>query len=201
MADHFCQEHNVAFLHTKRGNYAHPIEGKFKDGKQVWCNEEKTEQAKTTETSPVVKESKPPRDNETNNSIEAQVSFKGVIELLANKVIDLNHSLALTALNYAMSKLGRWSSVGDTGINPPVIDKVGVKDGVPEKLVTPEQIAEIKATAKAKGYDAQTAVAIMTRLWHKSSSKALTTREANEFIAVMEQGKYLEEIDPNKIPF
>ncbi len=48
MADtHFCGEHNTPFLLNKFGRYGHPIKGKFKDGKQVWCNEPKEEEVQT----------------------------------------------------------------------------------------------------------------------------------------------------------
>lgn len=175
MAEHYCKIHNTVFFKKgKMKGFAHPI-----GDTGEWCNEEESQE----ETGRSSSETPEPSDRQT--SIEAQNAYTGVVALMTNKIIDNYHPLAQSALNYAASKLSRWSSVGES----PTIQT----EPKGEELATAEQIKKLNATAKKQGYDPALAVSIMTRLWNKSSSKALTKREADEFIAVMEQGKYLEE--------
>ena len=146
MAEHYCKEHRaVWFMKGKMKNFAHPVlddEGEpvlGEDGKAVWCNEPKEEKPKQIE-------SKYQRGSpEERNSIESQVAFKGAIELLVGKVIDSKHPLAHTALNYAASKLGNWSSMGDLPDNTQALkeqakDKVYAQVAQLNKSISAEEV-------------------------------------------------------------
>ena len=124
MEGHFCEIHQVAFT-KKSGKYGEFWSHKLDDGS--YCNEpkkvvdveikeENEPRDKWEEKAPPATKVKPafvPRGSpEERSSIESQVAFKGAVELLVGKVIDLKHPLAHTALNYAASKLGNWSSMG-----------------------------------------------------------------------------------------
>jgi hypothetical protein len=47
------------------------------------------------------------RPRSSDSSIETQVAFKGVVELLCNKIIDLSHPLSVAALKWATNRLNR----------------------------------------------------------------------------------------------
>jgi hypothetical protein len=50
------------------------------------------------------------RPRSSDKSIEIQVAYKGVIELLCNKVLDLSHPLSIAALKWATNRLGTGKS-------------------------------------------------------------------------------------------
>jgi hypothetical protein len=50
------------------------------------------------------------RPRSSDSSIETQVAYKGVIELLCNKVLDLSHPLSIAALKWATNRLGTGKS-------------------------------------------------------------------------------------------
>lgn len=188
MAKHWCGQHQVAFF--KRGNmkgYAHPLKDEDGEDTGEWCNEPKEE----AEEKPSTK-----RDSSTNASIETQVAFKGIVELTAAGVILIDDPKYLTAMNWAMSKLGNWASAG----SPPT----DTEKPPTEPMSTKEQRTKILSTYKERGYSDSLALSVMIRLFGVSESKKLTKKQASEFIKVLESGKYLEELsqeDVSDIPF
>lgn len=191
---HYCVIHKVPFFKKgKMRNYAHPIEG---TDPVEWCNEEEKTEEKVTET-PTEKPAHIPTkpfqrgSPEERSSIESQVAFKGIVELLVGKVIDLKHPLTQTVINYASSKLSNWSSMGP-------VEEAETIEGL---IVTKEQLKKIANLAKDKGYTPDLAVSVMIRKFNIANSKQLTEKQADEFIKLLEAGYGLKEVEPRDIPF
>ena len=151
-------------------------------------------------TPPRPQTSKQPYDGDSpakRSSIEAQNAYTGIVSLMGCGVIKREEGIAQTALNYAMSKLQYWSSLGKE------VEEKGTDTETQDvPMMTPEQGKEIWATTKKNGYTQENALAIMMRLYGVSSSKALTTKQADAFLVVLKSKKYLnEEIEPKDIPF
>lgn len=125
---HFCEVHNTAFFMKGRmKGYAHPI-GKTGE----WCNEdtegqelanqeasiaEAANRPKTASTSSQMPVQPVPNGEMTNDmwaekqriereSIEAQVAYKGIVELLNTGVLKLDGLVGKWALAWGMGKLG-----------------------------------------------------------------------------------------------
>ena len=143
MTEYFCQEHQTNFFKTpKMKGYAHPIEG---TEPTEWCNRPEDlppPDASTKAFKPAqAKEFK--ADPAKTDSIEVQVAFKGVVELVVAKALDINSELADAALRWAGGRL-------DT---PPRVDVTPEKGKLPEKLTTPmseEQKGILKGYKDAK---------------------------------------------------
>jgi len=99
MAEHWCKEHQMAwFKKGKMRGYAHPILDEDGEKTDNWCNEPKSEV-----------ESKPPespRSGSTNDSIESQVAFKGMIELIVADKIAANSPTGIATIVWAITRLG-----------------------------------------------------------------------------------------------
>jgi len=98
MAEHWCKEHQQTFF--KKGamkGYAHPILDENGEKTGQWCNEPKSE----VESKP-----EPPRSGSTNDSIEAQVAFKGMIELIVADKIKVNDPTGIATMSWAIRRLG-----------------------------------------------------------------------------------------------
>lgn len=120
---HYCELHDIAFF--KRGKmrrYAHPIKDTNGEDTGAWCNEGDIEKLKElpaqeppTDMNPPKAE--PPLKSQMSNadwaekdrvqrlSIESQVSFKGIIELMVAKIIKPEDELGRAVINYAKSRL------------------------------------------------------------------------------------------------
>jgi len=121
-----------------------------------------------------------PRDNTTNMSIESQVAVKAITELwIAGKLKD-NSNLVKAAENWLASKLSYWSSIGE------------IEETPVEPKANKLQLAKIQALAKEKGYTPENAIAIMVREYKVASSKELTQEQAEDFINILTEGKFLE---------
>ncbi len=190
---HWCSTHEVVFFKKgKMKGYAHPIEG---TDPVEWCNEPEGEEDEPKPPVPKTQKEDTGRGSPTERlSIEAQVAFKGIVSLMGCGVINRDEGIAQTALNYAMSKLGHWSSLGK--------EVVPEKESKDEPMMTPEQGKAIWAIVKKNGYAQKNAMAIMMRLYQTSSSKNLTAKQAADFISVLEAKKYLDEdVTLEDVPF
>ncbi len=197
---HYCVTHDTVFFKKgKMPHYAHPIDGEFDDnGKQVWCNEpEETEK-------PLKEKTGYKADPEKMSSIETQNALSNIVSLMVAGIIKKEDPLGQAAISYAASKLSKWYSQGEIEEVPSPeptesksrgIEPEGKGNLPKEKLCSPKQRADIFAMSKEKGYTAELALSIMTRLYHKTSSTTLTSQEADDFIKVLESGKYLKKED------
>ncbi len=187
---HYCKEHDTVFFKKgKMKGYAHPIVDDEGENTGEWCNEEEVEETKEPKKEPKG-ESKTTESPLRQASIEAQNAFTGVVNLMVCGIIKKEDALAQTALNYASSKLSHWASQGEPG-EPAV---------AAEPMATEKQLKMIYAVSKEKGYTPELALAIMTREFGVSSSKALTKSQASEFIELMNKGEFLD-IEPEDLPF
>lgn len=93
---HYCVKHQtVWFKKGKMKRYAHPIKDESGEDTSEWCNEPKSEGAS--------KAPEPSRSGSTNDSIESQVAFKGMVELwIADKLGDKAKE---TTVNWAMARI------------------------------------------------------------------------------------------------
>ena len=151
MAEHYCTEHQeVFFKKGKMRGYAHLIKI---DGKStgVWCNEDaqavdKLPSQPHDEVLPEHQKEidearasvRPPRS--TNDSIEAQVAFKGMVELLIAEELDTKEAQA--TIDWAMGRIALPSVIvtkikeakGETiqidNNKPKASDKVGEDEGL-----------------------------------------------------------------------
>jgi len=184
-SEHYCKEHDaIWFMKGKMKNYAHPIEDDEGNATGKWCNE-----PEGTEPKPK-KETKDTESPGRQTSIEAQNAYTGIIALMCSGKIDIHSPLAETATNYAMSKLGNWSSMG------------AVEESQPsnEPMITGSQSSKILELAKEKSYDNQLVVAMLLRLYEVSARKDLTKKQASDFIEKLAEGYGLGE-NPKDLPF
>jgi len=132
------------------------------------------------------------KDRITRESIEAQVAFKGTVELMVAKIILPTGELAVAAVDWALARL---KPLADTGA-----------PHEEEDVATAPQLKKIYAVSKEKGYTPELATSIMIRLYQTAHSKELTKQQASEFIAILSEGKYLNEplqepVEPEGLPF
>ena len=202
MREHYCEEHETAYRKYTKGDkywYSHKIEGT-----DNWCNEPKTEQKEEKEEKPEPKQ----RSTDTSSSIEQQVAFKGLIELTVAKVIDTEGREYQTAINYAMSKLSNWASMGQPPPDRIVFvstEQLPVQADVKVEMIDKAQANRIVELKKEKDYSNELLIAIITRFYGKTSSTKLIKREADELIAMMEKGmhkgKTAREVAGAEVPF
>jgi len=143
------------------------------------------ESVQNTETA--TKEGKPP----VNNSIETQVAFKGIIELMASGVIKVGDKEGQSAINWAMSRLANSEPVITIPTESLVAEAEKIFETTKEpepKKVTQAQRERLGKALEAK--DTQWAKAVMIRLFKKNDSKSLNYDQMEEFI------KYLNEHVP-----
>jgi len=202
MAEHFCKEHGVVFFKKgKMKGYAHPVVDDGGDPTGEWCNEpeEKAEKPQVA------------RQGSTNESIEAQVAFKGMIELIVADRITIDSKPGQAAYNWAMSKLANWASMGE-----PPKDKPGAKamkprydepdpevtKEEPEKdAIQPEQIERIKRAAIKYKEHTEVYIDLLKGAYKTSNYKELTALQAEDLIKRLDKGEGLEGIEPEEIPF
>ncbi len=194
MSKHYCAIHDTPYFKKgKMKGYAHPITDDDGENTGEWCNEAEQEE-KTQATAKTGKEATARESPARQASIEAQNAYTGIVSLMGCGVINRDEGIAQTALNYAMSKLGHWSSLGK--------EVVPEKESKDEPMMTPEQGKAIWAIVKKNGYAQKNAMAIMMRLYQTSSSKNLTAKQAADFISVLEAKKYLDEdVTLEDVPF
>ena len=79
-----------------------------------------------------------------------------------------------------------------------VTDHIEREITIVEPLLTIPQLNKIISLAKEKGYSNELAIAIMLRLYHKGATKALTQKEAEDFIEKLGAGYMLDQT-PDKL--
>jgi len=181
---HWCSEHQTArFKSGRMKGYSHPIKDSKGEpvldgeGKAIWCNEPEETAGQSPKPSS--------KSGSTDSSIELQVAYKGIVELAGLGKLEMNSNVVLAALNWAMSKLGNWSSMGTA-------EKM--EDEQPnEPKATEAQLKKIFATSEEKGYAKSLAVAIMLRLYKVGSSRELTKTQADDFIKKLTEGYGLDQ--------
>lgn len=181
-AEHYCEKHNVPF--TRKTN---------KDGDafwshqsdEGWCNEPKSESKPKPSAKPdtMSKDEWADKDKLKSSSIEAQNAYTGGVQLLVAGIVKREETLGQTIINYAMSKLSNWASMGETQNKPP-------KN---EGMATADQLRKIFSTSEEKGYAKALSVALLVRLYDVGSSPALTKTQADDFIKILSEGRYLGE--------
>ncbi len=141
--EHFCVEHNTPFFKTPRmKNFAHPVKDAAgnqildKEGKPRWCSELEVKPTDILKPSmPEVGNSTPKTTNDREDSIEAQVAFKGVIELMVAGIVTREEPLGMSALLWAKVRL------------PPILERKPPEPSQSEG-VTAATIRETDATNK-----------------------------------------------------
>lgn len=145
MAEHWCKEHQtVWFKKGKMKGYAHPIMDENGEPTSEWCNEPKSA------TDVGSKTPEPPRSGSTNDSIESQVAFKGMIELIVADKIQVNSPTGMATMTWAITRLeGKdvktAKEVSDEKVEiEPTTTTVGDDDSGRDELIS-------KITESAKG--------------------------------------------------
>ena len=107
MAVYYCKEHDAEFFKKgKMKRLAHPI-----GDTGTWCNmPEGQEPEPEAPPPPVAKDGMTPelwaeKDRAQAHSIETQVAFKGIIDLLTAKIIGVEGDYAFKALDWAIAHL------------------------------------------------------------------------------------------------
>ncbi len=195
---HYCKVHDeVFFKKGKMKNYAHPIKDESGEDTGEWCNE--PEETKPKSESSQGYRGKSP---EERASIEIQNAYSGVVSLMGCGMLGIETPLAQAALSYAASKLSNWYSQGEPEEVKPSADTPPEEKKSDEPKATEAQLKKIWATAKEKGYTPENATAIMVRQFKVASSKALSKKQASEFIDILSAGKFLnEELEVEDLPF
>lgn len=193
MAEHYCKEHQTAwFKKGKMKNYAHPVKDEQGEDTGEWCNEPeggaKPEGSKPPKPDDMSKGDWAEKDMIHRSSIEAQTAFKGVIELIVAKVVSKDDPLGQTALNYAMSKLGNWSSQG--GETPKPRDE--------GKTLSKQSLKALADVALGQKYAPTNVTAIIMNEFGKGKASELTDKEGLELQEILIEGKYK---DPEDIEF
>lgn len=187
MAEHWCLEHGVKFFKTpKMKGYAHPIEGvEDENGKTVWCNEEETGEAPKSPPKPAYKPQGKvyKADPDKTGSIETQVAFKGLIDLIVADKIKPDSKEAKATILWAINRLNTFTAEEKTA------PKVEVPEQ-PKDKATQAQIKEFFAKAKELDYPNDLLMAILMREFHVSSTSALTPKQIGQFKNILETGKY-----------
>ncbi len=148
--EHWCKEHQtVWFKKGKMKGYAHPVLDENGEETGKWCNEP---EGKALEPQPddMTKEDWANKDKIRAESIEIQNAYTGIPALVEALGKDPNDPLLKAAYNYAMSKLGNWSSVGvELTIKPAI--KAHPKDAKKNiEDLWPEPQSDEEAKAKAE---------------------------------------------------
>lgn len=193
MAEHFCKEHQTVWF--KKGGmkgYAHPLLDENGEPTGGWCNEPKEEKAPKPQTKDdMSKEDWADKDRITRASIEQQVAVKAIIDLIVAGKLDIHGTQGLTTMNWAMSKLSNWSSMGEPNPSEPS----------EASLATSTQIKNLTVARKGKEYPDELLLAVMIKAYKKSSIKELTGTEITDLTKKVEEGYQLNKTEPEDIPF
>ena len=176
---HYCEEHGCKFYQNEKDGrqwYSHKVKGTDR-----YCNE--PEGNKTAKLDEMTKDDWADKDLLKSSSIEAQNAYTGGVQLMVAGIVKREETLGQTIINYAMSKLSNWASMGETQNKPPR----------GEPMATSAQRKQMGVLAKEKEYGDSLPVAIMSRLYGVSSSQLLTEKQATDFIKILNEGKYLNE--------
>jgi len=152
------KNHNKILKYQKVGSAPPTGNGKGDMTPEMWAEKDRIERA----------------------SIEVQVAYKGVPELVETLEKYPENQLAVAALNWAMSKLGYWSSLG---VEP---EKAEAPSNAPE-MPTPKQYGRLKVALE--GYDVKEAKDILIERWHTNETKHLNSEQMEDFITQLEKGK------------
>lgn len=212
--EHYCETHKVPFT-KKTGKYGDFWSHKLEDGS--YCNEpkEKPEEnkGKGAETEkaiakPVEIKSFQRGSPEERNSIEEQVAFKGLIELMVGKIIDSKSPLFQTALNYAVSKLSKWSSMGDLEDDfLPIEESISAEEVIEDlKLIISSKKMtrpDVVKTLKANSATGDSISAMVKSLSPEGLAKFWAKLKPLIPSKLIQEAKKLgaEEIDPDDIPY
>lgn len=127
------------------------------------------------------------------NSIEAQVAFKGFIELCANGKLDVNKEPMLSVIQWGLAKMGlelppaapELKSTPSIPKEGKMIPKTDTHTPKNESIILPAQQIRIKALAVEQGVVEETRT-YMTKTFGKQASKDLTKTEADKLIKALE---------------
>ena len=135
------------------------------------------------------------KDRITRESIEAQVAFKGIVDLVKGfysvpkyEIPVYLFNVYMKALDWALARLNE-GAVPQPEPSPEAT--TATQSG--EKEETGISLKIISNKAKEKGYSSVDLKAIMARLFHAGSGKDLSQEQRKELLDVMEEGKYKEE--------
>ena len=134
-------------------------------------------------------------------SIETQVAYKGIPELVKTLAEYPNSELAKGAERWAMSKLGNGVKLKEESEQSSEVPDKGMAEHTQDTKATQAQIKKIFASSKEAGYDTETLRAIMIRKFSVGTSKDLSKSQASEFIELIEKHYGLEEkLEPEDLP-
>ncbi len=149
------------------------------------------------------------KDRIHRESIESQTAFKGIVELMAAKVIKPENDLGSAALDWAMVRL----ATHQPSPQPLSTESSTTEEGTKGKTLSKKSAKILNDTALEKEYDPSNVTAIIISEFHKGKASELTDAESVDLVNMLIAGKFKQQIrektlkeeadsnEPENLPF
>lgn len=136
-------------------------------------------------------------------SIESQTAYNGIIELLKSKVIELTHTQAVTALDYAEKKMRAGMAPAPIAKEPELKEKTKAEpktatpsaEDKPDPKVTEAMIEQFKKVATDKGYT-QATIDPLIKFFGVQHANELTVSQGKQLLEKLKKGEGLAKTEP-----